>query len=153
MILDTLNEFCDGVSLNTGGAGSYNLGNQIDLSEARDIGNGEPMYLVIQVAEDITVASSTGTVQFRLVSDDSDTIATDGSATVHMVSPTFATSTTEIEAGTVLLAQALPMEGEEYERYIGLQQVTGATALNAGAINAFLTHDVANWKAYEAVTG
>ena len=43
MILDERNEFADAVALNTGAAGSYLIGDQIDLGVARDIGNGEPL--------------------------------------------------------------------------------------------------------------
>lgn len=147
MILDERTEFADAVSLNTGAAGTYNIGDLINLETARDVGNGFPLYLVIQVATGITVASSTGTVQFQLVSDATSTVST-STATVHVQSAEFATSTTAIAAGTVLLAVALPMEGNAYEQYLGIQQITGTTAINAGAVNAFLTTDVSKWKAY-----
>lgn len=148
MILDERTEFCDAVSLNTGVAGTYLLGDQIDLGVARDIGAGQPLYLVVTVDTGITVASSTGTVSFSLASDDSASIATNGTATVHATSAAWATSTTAIPAGTVLFAVALPMQGTTYERYLGILQTTGSTAINAGKINAFLTHDVAKYKAY-----
>jgi hypothetical protein len=48
----------------------------------------------------------------------------------------------------VLFAVPLPLEGNAYERYLGILQVTGTTAISAGAINAFLTFDVQKWKAY-----
>lgn len=148
MILDERTEFCDAVALNTGAAGTYLLGDQIDLGVARDIGAGQPLYLVVTVDTGITVASSTGTVSFSLASDDSASIATNGTATVHATSAAWATSTTAIPAGTVLFAVALPMQGTTYERYLGILQTTGTTAINAGKINAFLTHDVAKYKAY-----
>lgn len=148
MILDERTEFCDAVALNTGAAGTYLLGDQIDLGVARDIGAGQPLYLVVTVDTGITVASSTGTVSFSLASDNSASIATNGTATVHATSAAWATSTTAIPAGTVLFAVALPMEGAVYERYLGILQTTGVTAINAGKINAFLTHDVAKYKAY-----
>ena len=152
MILDKRSEFCDATALNGGAAGAYLLGNQIDLGTARDIGNGQPVYLVITVATGIEVASSTGTVQFSLASDATAAIATDGSATVHAVSPAFATSTTSdtttLKAGTVLFAVPLPLEGNAYEQYLGLLQTTGTTAISAGAIDASLTLDVQAWKAY-----
>lgn len=148
MILDERTEFCDAVALNTGAAGTYLLGDQIDLGVARDIGAGQPLYLVVTVDTGITVAANTGTVSFSLASDDSASIATNGTATVHATSAAWATSTTAIPAGTVLFAVALPMEGAVYERYLGILQTTGTTAINAGKINAFLTHDVAKYKAY-----
>ena len=62
MILDERNEFADAVALNTGAAGSYLIGDQIDLGVARDIGNGEPLHLVISVDTKIDAGAS-GTVQ------------------------------------------------------------------------------------------
>lgn len=151
MILDEKLEFCDAVSLNTGAAGTYNIGDVIDLTVARDLGGDQAPYLVVTVDTGITVASSTGTVAFQLVSDGTDTIATNGTQTVHAVSKAHATSTTAIPAGSVLFAVQLPIEGlTAYERYLAVQQVTGTTALNAGKVNAFLTMDVARWKAYDS---
>lgn len=155
MILDSRNEFCDATSLNTGAAGTYLLGNQIDLNPnggaltPGQIGATDDVYLVISVQTGITVASGTGTVQFLLASDASASIATDGSATVHMMTKAFATSTTAIAAGTVLAVIELP-KSFSYERYLGILQVTGTTAINAGKIDAFLTSDPALWAAYNS---
>lgn len=151
MILDKRTEFADAVALNTGAAGTYLIGSQIDIGEARDIGNGQGLYLVVTVATGIEVAASAGTVAFKLASDSTAAIDT-STSTVHFTSPEFATSTTSdtttLAAGTVLFAVELPLEGNAYERYLGILQVTGTTAISAGAINAFLTADVQQWKAY-----
>jgi hypothetical protein len=147
MILDKRNEFCDAVALNTGAAGTYLLGDQIDLGVARDMGNGEPMYLVITVDTLPTSAAGTATAQFTLASDDSASIST-STSTVHLLTKAFAIS--EMAAGQMLAAIALPMEGVAYERYLGLLQTTGTQAFTGGKINAFLTHDVAKWKSYDA---
>lgn len=149
MILDKKLEFADAVSCNTGAAGTYNVGDVLDLTLARDIGNGQPLYLVVSVDTGITTAGSAGTVAFQLVSDGTDTISTT-TQSVHAVSKAWTTGSSAIAAGTVLFAIALPMEGTVYERYLAVQQVTGTTALNAGKINAFLTHDVAKWVAYDS---
>lgn len=153
MILDERNEFCDATALNTGGANTYVIGDQIDLGAARDVGNGQPMYLVIQVATGINAAGA-GTVQFQLVSADNDALTSN--PVVHLQSAAFVTSTTTgnaggtLAAGASLFAVALPMEGVAYKRYLGIRQVTGAQAITAGAVDAFLTHDVAKWKSYDA---
>lgn len=149
MILDKRNEFCDAVSLNTGAAGTYNIGDIIDLSVARDLGGDMALYLVVTVDTGITTAGSAGTVAFQLVSDGTDTISTT-TQSVHAVSKAWTTGSSAIAAGTVLFAVQLPMEGTAYERYLAVQQVTGTTALNAGKVNAFLTTDVARWKAYDS---
>jgi hypothetical protein len=148
MILDKRNEFCDAVALNTGAAGTYLVGDQIDLGAvARDVGNGEPMYLVITV-DTLPTSAGAATAQFQLASDASASIATNGTATVHLETKAFAIS--EMAAGQMLAAIALPIEGVAYERYLGVLQVTGTAAFTAGKINAFLTHDVAKWKSYDA---
>ena len=128
-----------------------NIGDVIDLGVARNLGGDQALYLVVTVDTGITVASSTGTVQFQLVSDGTDTIATNGTQSIHAISKAHATSTAAIAAGSVLMAVQVPLEGSTaYERYLSVQQVTGTTAINAGKVNAFLTTDVAAWKAYDA---
>lgn len=149
MILDEKLEFCDATALNTGAAGTYNIGDIIDLGVARDLGHDSALYLVVTCETGIEVASSTGTVAFQLVSDGTDTISTT-TQSIHLRSGNWATSTTAIKAGTVLFAAQLPIEGVPYERYLALQQITGTTAISAGKVNAFLTTDVAKWVAYDS---
>lgn len=143
MILDERNEFCDATALNTGVAGSYLVGDVIDLgATSSDIGNGEPMYLVIQVD---TAATSGGaaTGQFHLCSDAQAAIAVDGSATYHF--STSAIPVASLVAGYHVAVVALPRG--TYERYLGVVQTTGTAAFTAGKVNAFLTHDAAKWVA------
>lgn len=154
-ILDERNEFCDAQALNTGAAGTYNIGDQIDLGVAgRGIGEpGDNLYLVLQVATGIT-AGSAGTVQFSLVSDDGATPATNGTQSIHLQTRAFVTGTgtgtTTLRPGTVLGVFSVPIEGVVYERYLGVQQVTGTAAITAGAVDAFLTPTPPAWKAYDA---
>jgi hypothetical protein len=154
MILDKRNEFCDAVALNTGAAGTYVIGDQIDLGvAARDVGNGEPLYVVIEAATGINAAGA-GTVQFQLVSADNAALTTN--PVVRAQSAALVTSTTSgnaggaLATGTTVFAVSVPMEGIAYKRYLGIRQVTGSNAITAGAVDAFLTHTVANWKAYDA---
>jgi hypothetical protein len=147
MILDKRNEFCDATALNTGAPGTYLIGDQIDLGTARDVGLGEPLYLVITVDTQPTSAGA-ATAQFTLASDDTANIATSGTASVHFQTKAF--SIAEMTAGAVLAAVALPTEGVAYERFLGILQTTGTAAFTGGKINAFLTPDVAKWKSYDA---
>lgn len=148
MIIDKRMELCDAVSLNTGAAATYLLGDQVDLGVARDVGDGEDLFFVVTVDTAITTAGAAGTLTLQLASDDSAAIATNGTATVHAQSKAWVTGATPIAAGTVLFCVALPKEGAVYERYLGLLQVTGTTALNAGKINAFFSKDVGKYKSY-----
>lgn len=146
MILDDRLEMCDATALNTGGAASYLIGSQIDLVAAGlDIGNGEPVYLVIQIDTAVDSAADNTTQNFILASDDSASIATDGSATVHWQSGALAQTAIDA-AGDLVCAVALPMG--TYEQYLGILHTTAVAAATAGKINAFLTRDVAKWKAY-----
>lgn len=147
MILDELTEFCDATALNTGGAGTYLIGDVIDTKSAaidpnttKDFGFSE-VYLVIRVATTATSGgSATGT--FRLASDSTADLNT--SATVHFTSATIPVAS--LTAGTTIAVVKLP--SGSYERYIGIQQITGTAAFTAGAIDAFLTSDPNAWRAY-----
>ena len=155
MILDKLTEFDDAVSV-AAAAGTANIGDVIDLgATARDVGNGEPLYLVITIGTEVITGGTAGTIPFLLVSDDSATPAVNGTATTHFASRLFVTddaaaNDAALSAGAVAVAVALPMEGQVYERYLGVQAVIGTTTVTAGAISAFLTPAVARWKAYDA---
>ena len=146
MIIDTRTTLADGEDLNTGAAGTYLIGDQIDLTDARDIGNGsDHLYFVALVDTTVTSAGS-ATLQLKLVSDAQVAIATDGSATEHIVTDAFAVA--DLNAGTRVFVGRVPLEGQEYERYLGLLQVTGVAAFTAGAVDAFFTSQPDAWKAY-----
>lgn len=151
MIIDKRTEFADAVSV-AAAAGTANIGNQIDISVARDVGNGKTTYVVITCDTSIITGGVAGTIQFQLVSDDSASIATDGSQSVHWVSPEFVTdddALNDLDAGDVVAVFTLPLEGSvPYERFLGIQAVVGTTTVTAGAISAFLTPDAHGWKAY-----
>jgi len=141
MIMDERLEFADAVSI-AASAGTALIGDQLDMSlPNRDVGMGEPVYLVIEIST--TVASGgSATVQFRLRSD--------STAAIHAT-----TSTGHIDTGALALATLvagytlvipLPM-GINYEEFLGLQVITGTATTTAGAINAFLTLDPHGWTA------
>jgi ethanolamine utilization microcompartment shell protein EutS len=139
MILDERNEFCDATSAVLA-VGNAIIGDVIDLGTAgRDIGNGEPLYLVIQV--DTAFVGATSTTQFQLCSDSTADLAT--SKTVHL--DTGAIGVATLVAGYTKI-MALPVE-TTYERYLGLWETVGTANVTAGKINAFLTHDVSAWRA------
>lgn len=143
-IMDSTVEFCDATALNTGAAGTYLVGNVVDLVKVRDIGNGRPMYLVINVDTAVT-SGGAATVQFILASDAQAAIAVDGSATQHYLTAAIPKAT--LVAGYQLVIP-VPLEKPAYEEFLGILQVTGTAALTAGKINAYLTLDPPQWKAY-----
>lgn len=142
MILDERLEFADALSC-VANVGNAILGDVIDLGASptlRDIGNGEPLYLVIQV--DTAVVGTTSTVQWQLASDSTANLAT--SKTVHLDTGAIAEAT--LVAGYTKI-YALPVEAT-YERYLGLWQTVAVNNLSAGKINAFLTREPAKWASY-----
>ncbi len=148
MIIDSLLEMCNATALNTGAAGAYNIGDVVDTKSAaidpnttKDFGFSG-LWLVIRVA---TAATSGGsaTGQFRLVSDDTATPSTT-TATVHVTSNAIAVAS--LTAGATILVAQLP--SGSYERYLGIQQITGTAAFTAGNVDAFITNDPNGWRAY-----
>ena len=144
MILDERTEFCDATSavLAFGATGAI-LGDVVDLGATptlRDIGNGETIYLVIQVTT--TFVGATSTTTFELASDSTANLAT--SRTTHWISSAIPVAT--LVAGYTIAVAVPP--GLTYERYLGLWETVGTANVTAGAVNAFLTHDIAKWAPY-----
>lgn len=145
MILDENLEFADAEDISAS-TGTALVGDVIDLGATpQDYGNGTPMYLVIQVTTTFTTGS-TSEVQFTLASDAGASIATDGSASKHLLTGAFDTGTL-VEGFTLVLPMPTGA-GVAYERYLGLLATTTTAATTAGSINAFLTLDPSHWKAY-----
>ncbi len=151
MILDERSEFADDVDVSAA-AGTALIGDVMDLGLARDIGNGQPVYLCIRTGgTEIITGGSAGTLQFKLVSDSVAGIATNGDATEHLVTDTFVTddaaaNSALFNVGGTIFFGAIPLEGPAYERYLGILAVTATTTTTAGTINAFLTLDPNGWK-------
>ena len=144
MILDERTEFADATALSTAGTGLALVGDVYDAGVARNVGNGKPLYLVIQITTAVT-SGGAATVEFQLVSDAAAAIAVDGSASVHAKSAAIAKAT--LIAGFTVILPVPPEAGVSYELFLGILQNVGTAALTAGAINAFFTTDVKQWKA------
>ncbi len=146
MIMDKNNEFADGEVLSTGGDATTLIGDVIDLNTVRDIGQGQPLYLVIQIATAVVGGTA---VQFVLASDSQEAITTGGTETRHYLSDVFEVA--DLIQGFQIVV-ALPMGDvaasvTPYERYLGILAV-GTGTQSAGAINAFLTLDPTGWRSY-----
>ena len=66
MILDEITEFCDATSLNTGAAGTYNVGDVIDSSVARDLGNGQRYIWSLPLPQELLLLQAQEHYCFRL---------------------------------------------------------------------------------------
>lgn len=142
MIVDERTEFADGVAV-SGAAATRNVGDVIPLGNVRDIGAGQTAYVYVLVDAAPTGAT---TVEFSIVSDAVNPPATDGSATQHIT--TGAVPIADLPAGKRFVF-ALPVEGNEYEDYLGLQVTNvGATALANLVVTAGITLDPIGWKPY-----
>lgn len=135
-ISDALATFASDTALNTGAAGDYVIGDQIDLGVAAD-GLGalvglSALYLVI-VVEDAATSGGAATASFSLLTDTDSAL---GSPTVLLTTPVYALA--DMAAGALLAVIALPIS-LSLERYIGLRQTTAVAAFTGGSINAYLT--------------
>ena len=148
MWIDERAEFCDATAISPAQDTTALLGDVMDLSVNRDVGQGHPMYLVLQV----TTAFAGGTsYQFILASDSVASIAVDGTETRHFSTDVYTQA--QMTAGFTAVFP-LPMgdtaRGEDtagYERYLGILLVDVGSS-TAGAINAFLTPDPYGWTSY-----
>lgn len=145
MLLDERSEFCDATSAILA-VGNAIIGDVIDTQQGafnvlKDLGSGTPVFLVIQVAT--TFVGATSTTKFELRSDSVAALTT--SPTTHWSSLAIPVAT--LVAGYTLIT-ALPQEAL-YERYLGIWETVAVANVTAGAINAFLTTDVARLKHYD----
>jgi hypothetical protein len=156
-MLDKFLEFGDAAAAAATAGTALVLPNQIDTSlTVPDLGNGQPIYFVCSVATAI-VAANAGTLEVQLVSDSTDTIATDTSVTYHLRSPsiTTANNSTSNPAGKVLFAAPLPLTaatgsalGLGGERFLGARLLAGSHNISSGAVDCYLTTDPAKYRAY-----
>lgn len=154
MILDNTLMFAEGQSV-AAAAGTALIGDVVNVSDVRDVGNSRPLYLVINCTTSIITGGLAGTIKFQLVSDNAAAIATDGTASVHLDTGTFVTDgddANDLDAGTNIAIMQLPMEGRAYEQYLGILAVIATETVTAGAIDAFLTLDPSAWKSYADAT-
>lgn len=139
MILDNLTEFADAQTVT-----ATAISDVIDLGAAptlQDIGNGQPLYLVLTCDESATSGGS-ATVNFSLESDSTANLAT--SATTH--ASTGAIGQASLVAGTFKRVIPLPVEAR-YERYLGVRFTVASGPLTAGKFSAFLTLAPHGWVA------
>ncbi len=141
MILDSRFEFADAQDISQT-TGTYLSTNVVDLSVVRDIGQGQPTYLHIQI--DQVVAGTSSTIEFRLRSDSVAAVHATTS-TAHWTSGAIAEAT--LIAGYHLIIP-IPIEPPAYERYLGIQALVGTATTTTGTYSAFLTFDPHGWKSY-----
>lgn len=128
MIYDKLNTFGTDQAVTTTAAST----DIIDLGVVRDIGNGEPMELVILCTETAT-ASGSATVTFTLETDDNS-----GFSSAAVLASSGAIGKAALTAGTEVLRVKVPLG---VERYLRTNYTVATGPLTAGKFTAFLAHD------------
>jgi hypothetical protein len=142
MYLDAQTTFSDAQAV-TSTAISTNV---IDLGATptlRDIGTGEPVYLVVVTETAATDSGSDATLAVTLESDSA--VGLDASATVHLSTGALAFATFSPDKAVLY---AGPIPSGSYERYLGVRYTVASGPLTAGKFDAFLTRDISAWRAY-----
>ena len=121
------------------------VGGEIDLVNARDIGNGKDMFLLIQI--DTAFVGVGASFELKVVSSAATALTT---PTVHWTSGVVAVSSAKNVVGNRWFAR-LPIDN--YLRYLGLTiSVTGAN-ITAGKLDAFLVPHDHKWTPFtEAIS-
>lgn len=97
--------------------------NTIDLSQARDVGEGKPLYMVFTVTTAFTRAAGALTVTMNVITDDDAAL---GSPTT--LASTGAIAKADLTAGAQFVLQIPPVLGSKGLRYLGASFTNSATA-------------------------
>jgi hypothetical protein len=135
MMYDKLNTFGTDQAVTTTAAST----DIIDLGAARDMGNGEPLELVILVTQNVTAAGA-ATVTFALETDDNA-----GFSSPVVLGNSGAIGKALLTAGTEVLRVKVPLDAE---RYLRTNYTVATGPLTAGTFTAFLAHDRQASRAY-----
>lgn len=112
----------------------------IDLSVARDIGEGENLYMYFNVDEAVTSGTGASTVEFQVI----------GSAAADLGTPTVLGSSgaivkTALTLGKMVAVRINPQIASLGLRYLGANYVASAT-LTAGKFTAGVVHGIQDGK-------
>lgn len=114
--------------------------NVIDFNEARNMGVGQELYLVVVVTEAMTDAGSDSTMAVTVETDDNEGFS---SATVAQTIGTFPATSA---VGTRLVARLQPDKIDE--QYARLAYAPANGDLSTGKFTAFITNTIDAYKSY-----
>jgi len=112
---------------------------KIDLSQAREIGEGADVYFVFTVG---TAFAGGTSITFQVVTDDNAALS---SPTV--IAATSAIVTTSLTAGAQFVVAIPPQIASLGERYLGAQYTVSGT-YTAGTVTADVVHNIQDGKKY-----
>lgn len=136
MYVDALLLLSDAQAVTTSAASE----DYLDVGAVRNLGVGEPIYVVVSVDTAMADSGSDATVDVDLYGDSTTSFTPDGSQRLFRIPAASA-------AGSVFYAQIAPDFASNY-RYLELYYTVNNGPLTAGAFTAFITHDIAKFVAY-----
>lgn len=136
MLVDAQNLFSDEQAI-TAAAASENL---IDLGEARDIGTGENLFVVLIVDTPLDDSGDDSAVAVTLQTDDNSSFNSAVDKQTLFTIPAVSAK------GTKFIARIQPDACNE--QYARLYYTPSNGNLSAGAVTAFITHDIDKYVAY-----
>lgn len=122
----------------TGSADSTNI---INFGEARDVGTGDDLYLVVVVDETMDDDGDNSTVSVVLQGDSTSTITPDASQSLFTIPATTA-------AGSIYFHKLDPGSAPLQYQYVTINYTVAGGDLSAGAFTAFLAHDIEKYVSY-----
>lgn len=114
--------------------------NTIDLGVARDIGEGEDLYMIFQLPTAVTNGTST---KFEAI------VASDASlsADIAVIGDTGAIATASLTQYAYFAVRLRPLVGLKGQRYLGARYTVVGTN-NAGTVTTFITKDLQDGKKF-----
>jgi hypothetical protein len=137
MYVDALLLFSDAQAI-TAAAGSEST---IDLGAVRDIGTGEPLYIVVCVDVAMTDAGSDSSVTVALEGDSTDSFSPDGTQDLFVIPAVSA-------VGATFFACLNPGSAPLQYRYIRLKYTPNNGDLTTGSFTAFIAKDIQKYRSY-----
>lgn len=131
MILDGQLTFSDAQAVTAAAAST----NSVDLGAVRDIGTGEPLYVVVTVDVAMTDSGSDSSLAVALEGDSTTTFTPDGTDALFTIPAVAA-------AGNTYIARLSPGMNALQYRYIQLKYTPANGNLTTGSFSAYLTHDI-----------
>lgn len=123
--------------------GTYNSESIVDLGTARDIGEGEPLYIVFTVTEAFVGAGATVAINCVV------------SAATALTTPTTvgsiaATAVASLTLGTQFVVRINPLVASLGLRYLGVIYTIATATTTAGAMTAYVVKDFQDGKKFYA---
>jgi hypothetical protein len=136
MIVDAYLRFSNAQDISGAASGSTNT---LDLSEARNVGVGKDLFIVVVVTTAFTDAGNDSTIAVALEGDSTDTFTPDSTVTLFTI-PALAA------IGDTFIAK-IPIDYMNL-RYARLKYTPANGNLTAGNVTAFITDNPQKYTAY-----